>query len=630
MTALQIPCPKCGATLKLKDRSLLGRTGKCPKCGHRFVMNEPDEIELELVPSVEEPVVVANVRRVAEPAATPSNPAPAVPVPPAAAAPAFAFADDTPAAAKPRPVTLTRRPARYRKTQTVLGGLLALAVGGVIWVAINFSEPAPVPVVPPQRNAAYESEKAGLRNAATLIGAESPTHGEPITLRYVPAGASVVVHLRPAELWRKGSRGEEVVFGLGPFGTWVGQRIEEYAFAPPAEVEEMTFAVLLGARGTPPEVATVTRYTTGRSRSELLKKFGTPTKHEGVDVYLRAETAETPAVPARAFMFGEETDDARRPLVVASAPPSLASDLAESFKRPGLASDAVTQLLKKTDRDRHLTILFQPADLQVHADALADPSLLPAWGQVLDRFGDAEAACWSVHLADDEFVSDLLVRTDTAATPGDVLRQLRGRLDAAPEDLLAAVSKMNPVEVGPRKLIGRFPAMAQVFAAATVGGIDDRLAVLRTRGPERAAPNLTAAGLLAWHESMRTDFTKSAAPAGTGAPSDEPPKTLAERLKKPIEVDFRKTPLESAFASLGEETKVTFEVDGEALKFAGYTKNMEQNHRLGTVPAEKAVAAILMQYDKMCVVLDEKNDKAMVTTFVAAEAAGRKPTTFAP
>ena len=41
MAGLQIPCPKCGKSLKLPDRSLLGKKGKCPKCRHAFVMTEP-------------------------------------------------------------------------------------------------------------------------------------------------------------------------------------------------------------------------------------------------------------------------------------------------------------------------------------------------------------------------------------------------------------------------------------------------------------------------------------------------------------------------------------------------------------------------------------------------------------
>ena len=46
--SVTINCPKCSAGLKLPDRSLLGRKGKCPNCQHRFVLEEPDEVQLQL------------------------------------------------------------------------------------------------------------------------------------------------------------------------------------------------------------------------------------------------------------------------------------------------------------------------------------------------------------------------------------------------------------------------------------------------------------------------------------------------------------------------------------------------------------------------------------------------------
>ena len=48
MTELLIPCPECGKALKLRDRKLLGRRGRCPRCKHMFVLAEPEEVEFEL------------------------------------------------------------------------------------------------------------------------------------------------------------------------------------------------------------------------------------------------------------------------------------------------------------------------------------------------------------------------------------------------------------------------------------------------------------------------------------------------------------------------------------------------------------------------------------------------------
>ena len=49
--------------------------------------------------------------------------------------------------------------------------------------------------------------------------AEKPA--DPITLKLVPEGAKIVIHLRPAELWRKTDSAEEFRACLGPLGIWL-------------------------------------------------------------------------------------------------------------------------------------------------------------------------------------------------------------------------------------------------------------------------------------------------------------------------------------------------------------------------------------------------------------------------
>lgn len=623
--AVQIPCPQCGAVLKLRDRSMLGRSGKCPKCGHHFVLIEPDEVALELAePSPETPIPVAKARRVTE-GASPSAASVGTAEPVASEFPSFGEAVPPPSGTK-RLRDLKRKQTKQRRIGIIAGGLLAAAVVGATWAGLSYSRSQPRTdhnrPEPPKQDAVYLSERERLERTAQLIAADSPTKGEPITLRYVPAGAAIVVHLRPAELWKRGSVGEEIRYCLGEdFQRWSETLLPEYCLLPPAEIEEATICLILGARGSEPQIAAVVRPVEPRKTSELIQMFdGSPQDIEGVQVYVGSE---------RAAVIGTELDEQKRPLLFATAPADLAEDLARSVTADGITSDAVRELLTHTDRERHLTFVFQTADLRIHDETLVTSDLRPAWGEMLDRLGeDAEAAAWSVHLTGDDFYSELLLRNDPATTPAQLLEGMTRRFDKLPPELVAAVSKMNPAEVGDRKLIGRFPAMLQLFAAATVGGIDDRLVVLQTRLPERAGPNLALAGLLAWNESTRTDFTKPA--DGSPATPEVGAATLTERLKKPVEIDFRRTPLEEAFAYIGGETGVEFEIDGDALKLSAYTRNMPQTISLGTVPAEKGVAAILAQYDKMAVVLDEANGKAIVTTKPAAEEKGLTPATFAP
>ena len=110
------------------------------------------------------------------------------------------------------------------------------------------------------------------------------------------------------------------------------------------------------------------------------------------------------------------------------------------------------------------------------------------------------------------------------------------------------------------------------------------------------------------------------------AASSELPKTVLERLKTPIDVEFARKPLGEAFAYIGEETKVNFVIDGDALKMAGYTKNMAQTLSLGKVPGSRGIYAIFTvpMQDKLCLVVDDAKMEALITTIPTAEQNGLK------
>ena len=86
--------------------------------------------------------------------------------------------------------------------------------------------------------------------------------------------------------------------------------------------------------------------------------------------------------------------------------------------------------------------------------------------------------------------------------------------------------------------------------------------------------------------------------------------------------------MQEAFAYLGDETTVTFDIDGDGLKLAGYTQNMPQTFRYEQISGLQALATILKNYDKMCVVLDEANNKVLVTTLPVAEQKKLMPLTL--
>jgi hypothetical protein len=202
---------------------------------------------------------------------------------------------------------------------------------------------------------------------------------------------------------------------------------------------------------------------------------------------------------------------------------------------------------------------------------------------------------------------------------------MRERLDQLPKELFTAVRSMNPQELGKRKVIGRMPAMSKVVAMATEVKHGSRHVQLITPLPDRAAPSLALGTLLAWDESTRTDFSKQ--PATRPGDSGGLPASIADRLKKKIDVDFRREPLQGAIEFIAEETKVKFEIDGDALKLAGYTQNMPQTFKLDQVAATTAILTIFQQpkQEQLCLVVDEQKKIAQITTHAVAEQQGLKP-----
>ncbi len=112
-----------------------------------------------------------------------------------------------------------------------------------------------------------------------------------------------------------------------------------------------------------------------------------------------------------------------------------------------------------------------------------------------------------------------------------------------------------------------------------------RLVSMNVELPERAGPNLALGTLLTWNQTTLADYgQKSRAPTNSG---DEPklPDKIADRLKKKITVDYRRTPLQDAIASIAEDTGVKIKLDGPGMKLAGVTQNETQTFQMEDVPA---------------------------------------------
>lgn len=134
------------------------------------------------------------------------------------------------------------------------------------------------------------------------------------------------------------------------------------------------------------------------------------------------------------------------------------------------------------------------------------------------------------------------------------------------------------------------------------------------------------------------ETSKSTEPAETEKPDTENnetkesesttqvPESAADRLQLTVEVKFNRTPLQDALEYLCDAAHLKLEIDGDALKDAGYTKNMVQDFDLGTVTVEQALAKIVGKYQEatnsLVVSLDDGDKTLHVLTQKFAEKKG--------
>ncbi len=762
MAGLQIPCPKCGKSLKLPDRSLLGRKGKCPKCRHAFVLTEPasqassapqdepdgdpldvddlyneldqieqrrtgaDEVQMELVDlSVRSPQAGTGARWVpdaAQPAAAsmpppqmmppgypypmppqgwgvppgypqmpyppqpgmpyqmppgyapmpygapqympqqmlaPPQPAP-VPPPfvPAAPAPApvsfapaasdnpfGAFAEPEPESApsalpsqvemlsasslrksKSKPKAKKSRQAQQKQLAAIIA-IGALAVAGIVFAAMG------------GRSASNGKgkNKAVAQNPGEDVSESlpwesplpiSPTKGTPIDMPLMPYGVTAIVHVRPADLWEKGTRREEFRFCWGPLGEWLGKQIKELCNQDPTAIEELTFGLIPGVVGEGIQVCGVVRLKEPSQKTELIKVFRE----------MKAELKETDASDYPVYENEKYAYVLKDLRTFAFCPRLKQTEMAEAVNRPNAQAPGLEALLRKTDRLRHVVLVFEPTTLGAHAQFIFADEFRRIADRVVEFFEPKhfETVALSLHVGD-KFHSEILARYKSSIAKTAAQDELKKRLDGVPRELADTIrSYMDPKTLGPRQIIGRFPAMTKAYALSTHASNGDRFISLATALPERAAPNLVIGTLLTWDESTRTDFTKAAGPA---MPSKETgtklPELVLDRLKQiSVEAEFNSTPLEEAMKLIAEECKVTIDLDGDGLKDGAYTKNMKQSLTLGKVTGLQAVAAILNACGKdrplnpMVLIIDESKKVAIISSKNYAENKGQKPFQF--
>jgi len=664
MPAIAVPCPACKSLLKLPDARLVGKSARCPKCSHKFVIQLPAANPVPEVSDAEAPRPAAlqssTVAERDELPVLPLAPRPgraarwvpdsevftggtaesAVPlsapmIPPIAAAGSVAVGElpDFGSFGVTEPVSAVAGGAGAAQGSAALAGVrgrrrrsgggmmqwISLAAAGLLAAGITVyamlanrgTVPAEKPVV--RQNQGWEQEQKAREVSNAAAEELSPTKGAAIPLDHIPFTPHVIVHLRPAQLWQKNERMGEFQALLGNLGIWLTEQIQRVSRFEPAEIEELTIALNFGARMALPDLAMVVRLKERQTASDLLKRFAgrlRPDANSKAEVY-EAEDFAFLLVDQQTFV---------------AAPLTMSEELADFKEGQALPLPDMEPLLLKSDRQRHVSVLFDLTLLDSHREDAFIPQLQPAADKVLFWFGDqVEGVLWSLHLEPDFFMETLLSNSRDS-TPVRLQRQMQVQLDKLPTLVLGMVRQMQPSTEGSRQVIGRFPAMLQALNVGTTVHAGAGFARLVTVLPGQAAGNLAAGTLLTWNQSLVTEFRDETKQTKTD--DSQVPEKVADRLQMKVLVDFRRTPLQEAFGYLGESIKTDVVIDGDALKGAGFTQNMPQTMDLGSVTALQAIDRILQNYEKerdpLVLVVDEDRKRLLLSTKTKAEADGLK------
>jgi hypothetical protein len=580
----------------------------CPRCGKGFAIRNRQAGQRYLCPHCRQPF---SLQRAGESA----TPTPATSRPATSPVALENIPDDLPAG----PTAIG--PKRARKSPLRLfgpAGVVLAIVCGALLFGWNRYERA--------------NEQAAGFASAGVAGSSQPSsdgsHGEqvaesrnPIELLLAPAGARIVIHVRPRRLWETARDGvgapsarapesntNELLLCAGPLADWARAQIDDWCMYPPSQIDEATFTFALRSPGEPPDVCALVRLAHSAPLSEVENRFGGA----------RSEKAALPV-----FLKGDRALVVRDAQTFAVGSAESSHEMVGARDQPNPTDGSIEELLKQTDRRRDLTIVFRPDDLDRFRESLVPPQ----WSSLLQQLaawidpGAVEGAIFSVRIGD-----PLRIRLVARARPivyGPRLAEtLKTRLDHMPTDLLNYVEQLQPSVPGSRTLIGRLPAMYKAVVLGSAVTNQAKLVTVESVLPERAAPNLALATCLLLTEGSESRRSSSTAQVGA---KREGPKSLAARLQTVIDVDLKRTPLSEAFEAIGSDIEVTFELDGGALKLAGYTKNMPQTFAIKGAPALQSIRKLLSAYPKLALVADEARRTIVVTTSEAAAAQHKTP-----
>ncbi|MBT4844465.1 MAG: protein kinase [Planctomycetaceae bacterium] len=393
---------------------------------------------------------------------------------------------------------------------------------------------------------------------------QSPTSGDAVNLAWSPPAGQLFIAIQVEE-FLKSSVKDDILISLGPafqkhLSTWettTGFRLQD--------VKQMILSWRDEDGVAFPTAAIVVHLKDAATKLQILEKLGDPPAEKTEHGTLYQANTWSYLVPENGELFVMGTKSAML-------------DTLEVEGKPPLIRRALTQLIKQSDRDRHLTILFAPSFLSTtlfrdgHEFYFGKPSKIRDPLQWL--LGDElDAAMVSLHF-DSIFYIEARMTAGLTVDKRELVTQLDERMGELYDKVEAHMVALNPSPYW-RALAFRFPAMIAFLHEQTRIQIEDKTPVLNIALPIQATSNLIIASELSLASEPGT---------GSVAVNNKPmlPQTIEEVLQYPFSVDIPQQDLNLAIADIANEVRSSltglpfkFEINiaGNDLQLEGITRN---------------------------------------------------------
>ncbi len=454
---------------------------------------------------------------------------------------------------------------------------------------------------------------------------------EPLDLRGLPDSTEAVISLRPADLLAT-PEGERVWAALGPIGGRLRATIEGLAGTPLENLDQVHLGFL--ENGIDPPIPTlVARPKSPVVQSVLTAAWGNPSE----------DSVDGQAIfkgNGRAYYVTNR--DGRQ--LIAVSPEDFASNIVSS--EPPLMRSQITQLAGKSDARLHVNILFAPSFVLNSAGphVMSGPTLrvkdFVDEAMKIDHIKPALAGLVCFHLTDQMFFSELRLHPGNELPGATYSRQLYDLLETAPQRVLQFMQPVSDSQFGfvpteaNRAILARYPRMLALWTAYMRRGSDDRVAIVSSVLPTKAAHNLAMATQLAARDP--------GVDLGSG-PVTQAPRTLAQKLTGLKFSSFTvNDELQRIVVQLGEEHEFKVQVMGADLQMEGITQNqrvildLKESKTLAELleqivfvaNPDKTVEELSDPNQKLVYVVGSDNETVIITTRDRAKERGNPPPVF--